>query len=85
LDPNNSGNLLVGSIEIRGLYPPFGWSQRIQVVVDSFRLDPPSSCSLQNLEFGASYELILDIYKKEFHGFLPFGFPRKYWCTVFLM
>jgi hypothetical protein len=32
---------------------------------------------LENLEVGASYECNILIYKKVFHGFLPFGFPRK--------
>jgi hypothetical protein len=32
---------------------------------------------LENLEVGASYECNILIYKKAFHGFLPFGFPRK--------
>jgi hypothetical protein len=36
---------------------------------------------LENLEVGAS-KCILDIYKKAFHGFLPFGFPRKFSCNV---
>jgi hypothetical protein len=32
---------------------------------------------LENLEVGVSYECNLLIYKKSFHGFLQFGFPRK--------
>jgi hypothetical protein len=33
---------------------------------------------LENLEVGASFECILDMCKKAFCGFLPFGFPRKF-------
>jgi len=44
-------------------------------------LVPPSSrCSII-LEFGAPYECNI-LYKKAFCGFLPFGFPHKFWCTV---
>ena len=39
----------------------------------------------ENLEVGASYECILDIHKKSFCGFFPFGFPCKFCCTVYLM
>jgi hypothetical protein len=37
---------------------------------------------LYHLEVGASYECIFDIYMKKFHGFLPFGFPRKFGFNV---
>jgi hypothetical protein len=68
----------------RGLEPPSSWSWRIQGVVASFRLEPvnrglepPSSWCWRILEFGASYECNLLIYKKSLCGFLPFGFPHK--------
>jgi hypothetical protein len=68
-----------------------GWCRRIQGVVASFRLVPVNQgvgasfqLVLENLEVGASYECILDIYKKAFCGFLPFGFPHKFWCTMYL-
>jgi hypothetical protein len=38
---------------------------------------------LENLEVGASYECNFD-YKKELCGFLPFGFPCKFLCIVYL-
>jgi hypothetical protein len=67
-------------------------SRRIQGVGASFRLVPVNQgvgasfqLVLENWEVGASYECILDIYKKTLCGFLPFGFPRKFWCTVHLM
>jgi hypothetical protein len=37
---------------------------------------------LENWELGASYECIIDIYKKELCGFLPFWFPRKFKYSV---
>jgi hypothetical protein len=57
-----------------------GWTGKGKRVVASFRLE------LENQGVGASFRLEPKnyIYKKT-SGFLPFGFPRKYWCIVFLM
>jgi hypothetical protein len=71
--------LLVGARELRELVASFRLVPVNQGVGASFQL------VLENLEVGASYECILDIYKKSLCGFLPFGFPRKFWCTVYLM
>jgi hypothetical protein len=80
-------------LEIRGLYPPLVGSRELRELVGaSFKLVPVNKgvgssfqLVLENLEVGASYECILDIYKKSFLGFLPFGFPSKFWCIVYLM
>jgi hypothetical protein len=76
--PGACSLLLVGAREFKDLYLPLGWILRI----GGWSLLP---IELDNLEVGASYESILDIYKKTFCGFLPFGFPHKYWCNMFLM